>query len=163
MLKKYNTSPKYSLPEKDSVITYIIDIMALINKINASELPKTYEELVFVILDKIPKGYTRVDIVADTYLENSIKDAERKRRGVGERIIVTSEKTKLPKNFNSFLHNGHNKTRLIEIIIYVIKQNRMKVLQDLCSNVVVFSSCNECIRLSKEGSCEIEYLCSNQE
>ena len=66
----------------------------------------------------IPPGYKRIDIVADTYRDESIKDPERSKRGCSEEIIVRSEKAKIPQNFTKFLQNGENKTRLIELIYY---------------------------------------------
>ena len=48
--------------------------MALIQTM--TKIPATYEELTIHLLKMIPSGYRRVDIVADSYIENSIKKAE---------------------------------------------------------------------------------------
>ena len=42
----------------------------------------------------IPSGYRRVDIVVDSYIENSIKEAKRTRRGTAQKVIIQSMKLK---------------------------------------------------------------------
>ena len=73
----------------------------------------------------LPSGYKQVDIVADTYQDISIKSTERSKRGNSRKIIIRSEKSKIPRDFNAFLKNGENKGRMIELIIEVILQNRV--------------------------------------
>jgi hypothetical protein len=85
--------------------------MALIRTM--SNLPDTFEKLAWKFLSYIPKGYYRVDLVADCYFESSIKDAERSKRGTSRKIIVKSAKSKIPSEFTHFLSCGENKTRLI--------------------------------------------------
>ena len=46
-----------------------------------TEIPETYEDLAWKFIKTLPVGYSRVDIAADTYQENSIKTAERNKRG----------------------------------------------------------------------------------
>ena len=46
-----------------------------------TRIPETYEALTWKYLESIPVGYDRVDIVADTYKDDSIKSAERIKRG----------------------------------------------------------------------------------
>ena len=69
----------------------------------------------------LPSGYKRVDIVVDTYQDISIKSTERSKRGSARKIIIRSEKSKIPRNFNEFLKNRENKARMIELIVKVIK------------------------------------------
>ena len=76
------------------------------------------------IVDLIPSGYSRVDIIADTYRANSIKDPERIGRGYAEKIIVKSPSCQLPRNFEEFLKNGDNKRRMIEIFMDVYVEQR---------------------------------------
>ena len=40
-------------------------------------LPVTYKRLARQFLSGIPKGFSRIDLVADSHFNNSIKDAER--------------------------------------------------------------------------------------
>ena len=84
-------------------------------------------------------------MVADSYRDMSIKSGTRNKRGMSSKIIIKSEKSKIPSNFQSFLSEGANKTQLIEIMFDVIKKNKVKVF-----NII------RCQRLflSIEGSCE---------
>ena len=65
------------LPSKANVSVYIVDLMALVRTM--TKIPETYEELAVQLFNMIPSGYQRVDIVVDSYIENSIKEAERTR------------------------------------------------------------------------------------
>ena len=56
----------------------------------------------------------------DSYIENSIKEAERTRRGTAQKIIVQLMKSKVPRNFNAFLCNSENKTHSISLIREVL-------------------------------------------
>ena len=59
-------------PQKSEVITYVVDLIALVRTI--TNIPGTYEELTFQLIRLLPTGYKHVDIVPDTYREVSIKD-----------------------------------------------------------------------------------------
>ena len=83
---------------------YIIDVMAYIRTM--VNLPDTYERLAWQFLSGILKGFSRIDLVADSYFNNSIKDAERIKRGTSKKIIVRSMKSKLPSEFSQFLSCG---------------------------------------------------------
>ena len=67
--------PRESLPQKSQVSTFIVDLMASIRTIK--ELPDTYEDLTWKVLKSLPNGYHRIEIVADTYQDTSIKSGER--------------------------------------------------------------------------------------
>ena len=60
----------------------LVDLFALIN-IMVSELPSTYEEFVQKLMQRIPKNYKRVDLLADDYKNkaNSFKLNEQAMRG----------------------------------------------------------------------------------
>ena len=110
----------------------------------------------------LPYGYKRVDIVVDTYQDISFKSTERSKRGSARKIIIRSEKSKIPRNFNEFLKNGENKARMIELIVKVIKQNAVSTtLLDL--EEIFISTDNDCSKVTAE-SVETEHeLVSNQE
>ena len=99
----------------------------------------------------IPSGYRKVDIVDDTYRTHSIKDPERVARGCAERILVKSPATKLPRNFDEFLQNGDNKTRLIEIICDVLVAQRENVLAKLKCDIIFFSMDGKCLTFTRDG------------
>ena len=109
------------LLRKTDVIAYLVDLMALIRTQNRTAA--TYEELALQLFMAIPPGYKRIDIVADTYRDASIKDPGRSKRGCSEAIIVRSGgKSKIPQNFIKFLKNDENKTRIIELILSTLEK-----------------------------------------
>ena len=57
---------------------FIVDGMALLRTM--SNLPDTFERLSQKFLSYIPKGYYRVDLVADCYSKSSMKYAKRSKR-----------------------------------------------------------------------------------
>ena len=123
---------------------YIIDVMAYIRTM--VNLPDTYERLAWQFLSGIPKGFSRIDLVADSYFNNSIKDAKKIKRGTSKKIIVRSMKSKLPSEFSQYLSCGENKNRLIELLFEVIKNEREEALEMLrCDKLV----------LSREGQCKL--------
>ena len=82
------------------MIAYLVDLMALIR--TQTRTPVTYEELALQLFMAIPPGYKRIDIVADTNRDTSVKDTERSKRGCSEAIIVRSGKSKIPQNSTKF-------------------------------------------------------------
>eukprot|EP00795_Rhopilema_esculentum_P006039 gene6039-11414_t len=83
----------------------------------------------------LPVGFNRIDIEADTYGEISSKDPEREKRGIADRVIVKSPKSKLLQDFANFLKSGENKTRLIEIVKEEVTANKETLLQKLCYQI----------------------------
>lgn len=79
------THPKEKL-KKGSVAAFIIDLMANIRMITG--IAETYEDLTWVFARTIPTGESRIDIVADTYPENSIKTVEHCGRGSYRATII---------------------------------------------------------------------------
>lgn len=57
----------------------------------------------------------RIDVVWDDYRPASLKEAVREKRGKGARKKV-SEQTKLPRNWNNFLHDPANKQELFTLL-----------------------------------------------
>ena len=149
------------MPTRNDVSTYIVDLMALVRTQRIT--PLTYEDLALQVICAIPKGYKRVDIVADTYRSKSIKDPERFKRGCTDRVIVNSVVSHLPRNFNDFLKNGDNKTRLIELILDVLVQRRNEVLEILKTDELYYSMDNKCYLITNQGVVTVEDLSSNQE
>ena len=121
-------------PQKSEVIAYIVDLMALVRTI--TNIPGTYEELTFQLIRLLPTGHKRVDIVADTYREVSIKNPKRRKRGCADKVLIRSAKLKVPRNFSEFLQNRENKTRLIDLILTVILERQLEVLSSLNSEEI---------------------------
>ena len=149
------------MPTRNDVSAYIVDLMALVRTQRITTL--TYEDLALQLIGAIPKGYKRVDIVADTYRSKSIKDPERFKCGCTDRVIVNSMVSHLPRNFNDFLKNGDNKTCLIELILDVLVQRRNEVLEILKTDELYYSKDNKCYLITNQGIVTVEDLSSNQE
>ena len=57
-----------SVKEIKDDATFVIDLIAAIRAM--TNLPSTYEEFVWHFVSTLPKGFKRLDIVADTYRTN---------------------------------------------------------------------------------------------
>ena len=154
------SDPKEETVSDKSHSIFVVDLMAVIRTL--SNIPETYEKLTWKLLETFPKGYNRIDIVADTYQENSIKQGERSSRGTGARILMKSEQSKVPRDFNSFLQSGENKVNLINLICSVIVKNRRRALQQLRCAVIFFSKENDTVKIG-ESVTSYDQLKSNQE
>ena len=140
---------------------FIVDLMALIRTIR--EIPDTFEDLTFKIIKSIPAGYKRVGIVSDSYLINSIKTSERKKRGVSSRIQIKSAKSKIPRDFSKFLSNSENKIRMVELLFEVIEEKKAKVLNLLKTSQLIIAKEDMCRSITLSCTEELNCLASNQE
>lgn len=140
---------------------FIIDLMALIRTV--SPIPDTFEELALQLLLHIPKGHYRVDIIADSYLPNSIKFEERAKRGSSDKVTIKSSKSKIPREFSKFLSNGENKLRMIEIIFQVLEVKKVHVLNSLRTTKLVLSRFEECKIITLSSCDSFVTLVSNHE
>ena len=100
--------------QQRDVSTLIIDMIAHYRAISTN-LPQTFEEWIIRFLQTIQKGYKRIDIVADTYRDFSIKSGERLKRGSTAKLLIKSVQCKIPRNVNKFFSNNDNKSRLIDL------------------------------------------------
>ena len=145
--------------KKDS--TFVVDLLAAIRTM--TNLPETYEDFSWHFVGTLPKGFQRYDIVADTYRSNSIKGGERNERGSSQRVTIASTKSKLPRDFPTFMKNDENKTRLIKVISEVLCNNFHKVLTELKCSVIYFSQEDITYCLKGTGVSIAAELSSNQE
>ena len=104
-----------------------------------------------------------MDIIADTYRENSLKNNERDSRGVSNKVIIRSASSRIPRNFTEFLKNGDNKTRLIELIKDELIKNSQEILELLSSKMIYFSIDGVCLKITRDTLTEETQLSSNQE
>ena len=77
-------------------------------------------------------------MVAECYLKNSIKAAEKAKRDSATKIIIISPKSKVPTEFSNFLSNGENKIRMIELLFRKIKEKRPHLLNALRTPQMIF-------------------------
>ena len=148
--------------DQRKVATLIIDMIAQYRVISTN-LPVTFEEWITKFLKSIPKGFERIDIVADCYREYSIKSAERSKRGTSAKILINSVKCKVPRDSNKFFSNNENKSRLISLTFSFIKENNLKSLQMLKCNTVILSGDCYCEMVTTEGCFPFNPLKSDQE
>ena len=84
----------------------------------------------------------RVGIVFDIYLNHSIKNSTRNRRGFGKRIKVARD-TPIPRHWKSFLRVNENKTQLFQLLAAeLIQQVNFKELVAIKDTVIVANIVN---------------------
>ena len=77
-----------------------------------------YAEKVFIpYISKHLQHFTRVDIVWDLYIPDSLKESTREKRGKGVRRKVSGQ-TKLPGNWIDFLRDPSNKKELFTFLTH---------------------------------------------
>lgn len=132
-------------------------------------VPETFEDLAYQIFNTLPKAPV-IHYVTDTYKENSIKQMKRNKRGSSSPsphlLSANSSKTKLPKDYKSFLMNAGNKRQLIGFL--PTEWQKSKYAQQLHRRQLFFVCETECTLLeSKDGltviSSNVTELCSSQE
>ena len=147
------------------VVTAILSCIIKIRGLFKSAKWRHFENVKFEALSarRVPKGYKRVDIVADTYRSKSIKDPEHFKHGCTDRVIVNSVVSHFLRNFNDFLKKGNNKTCLIELILDVFVQRKNEILKILKTDELYYSMDNKCYVITNQGVVTVEDLSSNQE
>ena len=144
--------------------TLIVDLIAQY-RITSKGEAKTFGDLVTRFVSSLPKGHTRVDLVAECYRNFCIKAGERIKRGASEseKILIKSINTLLPSDLNAFYSNAENKTRLINLTFEHIKTNPKKFLDILKCDTIVMSGDEYCHKVTQENVTNVESLVSNQE
>ena len=126
---------------------YVVDMMAQI-RVCSTNVPETFKDFILKFLQSIPRGYQRVDVVADTYRDTSIKNQERAKRGSSSKILIGSVSSKMPRDLNKFLVYNENKTELISLILNYIISNKGEMLETLQTQKMVLSSDNESLNVT---------------
>ena len=149
---------------KKDVSTLIVDMIAHYRVISQN-LPDTFEDWIKKFLQTVHNDdkYNRIDIVADTYRNFSIKSGEREKRGSSSKILIKSVDGKIPRDVGNFFSNNENKTRLIDLTFDYIKRNPVQCLALLKCNVVVLSGDNYCDIVSSSQCQPCDELVSDQE
>ena len=92
---------------------FLVDLIALINTM-VFELSLTYEEFAQKLMQRIPKNYKRVDLLADDYKSkaNSFNFNEQAMRGQSERIQIALLQPRIPPEVRTrILRNNEYKVR----------------------------------------------------
>ena len=101
----------------------------------------TIEELTWKIVNTIPTGCKRVNLVADSYWKGSWKNSPRKGRGSGEETMIKSAKSKI-RDCQSFVKCSNNKTQMINITFGYIQTAKLKILNKVWTTIMYLSQEN---------------------
>lgn len=128
----------------------IVDMMGVINIL--TQIPDTYEELAERFVGMLPRGYERIDVVADKYTSVKLH-----KHGVPgdqfDKILIPSLHSRVHPEFKTMvLKNRENKVRLIQLIFEHIKTNALSCLEALGSSTMVLSSEDECVSLRRSDN-----------
>ena len=145
-----------------SVTALILDGAVIIHLLEpkTSDTYKDYFEKQFYPYIKQKLNYVeRLDIVWDTYTEESLKEKAREQRGASERWKVT-EKTKIQKgkNWTKFLRNPENKTELFRFLSKNLADQDTgdKIIYSTFGTDVLVSKKSEVFDLSLPAPCNHE-------
>lgn len=98
----------------------VIDGMSLVQKINIGTNQSTFSPGASLLLSRVLREGSesnRIDVVFDTYQENSIKDSERRMRGEDLSFQVASiTASQIVRQWRKFLAQVRNKTSLIKFL-----------------------------------------------
>ena len=107
------------ISEEDDVDLPPVETTAVISDGNATfymkQVPARMGQIAQKILQSVPSGAETIFSI-DSYHDDSIKTAERQRRGCGEKFVIQGEQTKRPHDWKGFLSNDENKQQLIHIL-----------------------------------------------
>lgn len=123
----------------------VVNILRLIDDVTSS--PRTHEELTKILVVKLPKGYKKIDIVADCYRSPKLF-----KNGVGgnqaDESIIPSLQSRVHPDFKTtLLYNHGNKTGMIELIFDYTKTEALQYLELLDSQGIVLPSEDECHKI----------------
>ena len=127
-----------------NLVVDVVDMMGLMHTL--TKQPETYEDLAKKFVSNLPKGYERIDVVADSY--NSVKLFKKGDHvNQSEKIFIPSLNSKVAPDFKKLLRNRDNKARLIQLIFEYMKHSGAQCLDILDSKQIVLSSEDECITI----------------
>ena len=139
---------------------FIVDGMAYVRQIKSSGL--TFSEFSIKLLNHVShcsNFASRIDVVFDVYLENSIKDVERQRRSTGEIVLKKIVSTSQIKQWSQLLSSGDFKNKLVSYIVNHWKTNR----EMLGNKELYVNDASETWRYTSSSTELVENLQSNQE
>lgn len=141
----------------------VVDAMSLVQTVKSTG--NTFTEYARVLFDKVLEmadGYNRVDVVFDVYDHQSIKSAERKRRGDQKMcaIKIRHGNVPVPKNWRSFLSNLQNKNELVR---YLCTTWESDLRSNLPNGMVWYVSASSVRRFTKDSYEECPGLKSNHD
>ena len=113
LLKIFDSSPSLTSSLKKDAL--ILDFSVIVNSQAAVTTAKTFNEFADEVIEfvkNLSSGCSHIDIVCDSYFDNSLKSHTREARGCGQFFPFT-EATNIPKDFqDNFLRHNGNKVAL---------------------------------------------------
>ena len=111
----------------------------------------------------LPFGYKRVDLVANSYRQVSIKSVTRGERGTSKKVILKSVKSKIPSDFKQFLGDGDNRNRMLDLIFEYVENRKAKSLNILRTSSLYLSKENGCRYITLTSVASVPEMIKNQE
>eukprot|EP00794_Sanderia_malayensis_P020850 gene20850-biopygen15376 len=136
---------------------YILDLAATIR--STVKPPNTFRELAKKVIKEVPNTFKIVYIACDTYRKDSIKDAERRLRGEGDKFIIKTPDIRIPSDFKKFLSNGENKERMFELLEDVW----VDIAAEVGERIIYVARGGRCQRISGNGNFIVEGLATDHE
>ena len=163
MMHCLETSTESHSASQPDTSVHVVDGNALLQAI--VRLPETFEGLAMCVFSSLPAVQV-VHFVTDTYVENSVKDTERVRRGTSPSYLIGGKKTKLPRDFKMFMRNSDNKRLLTKFLLKEWQSDRYAAR--LCGRTIFFVCEQDCTCLTSEDRLTVKAtsvleLVSNQE
>lgn len=155
-----NVSTVEQLPEN---CASVVDGMSLVQRVKGDQA--TFGDIATTVLSMaLNEGgqSNRVDVVFDTYRENSIKNSERLLRGeeIGHQLQGITG-TQIVRQWRRFLTKVNNKNTLISFIVSEWMKTGYRAR---LHHKVLYATANEkCYRITAEGSREVQALTCHQE
>ena len=150
------------LPQHSATVT---DGMSLVQKINIGTNQSTFSQVAPLLLSRVlteGSGSNRIDVVFDTFQENSIKDAERRMRGEDLSFQVASITAhKLYDNGGTSLLKSETRQASSN---FWQKNGRDNDTERNLNGKTLYVTCEcQCWKITEEGSEEVPELISCQE
>ena len=115
-MSELTTVPEPLLPKVYLLQTHFLDLNAFTRTKSLDSIKRSIRSLAWQVMNSIPRQFTSIFLVCDTYCVNSIKDGECASRGQSKRYVLRNPDMKIPSDFDNFLRNGDNKRTLLHLI-----------------------------------------------
>ena len=119
IMEKFTDDAEETPPLEMTKKAIVIDGLSFVQTMKGIGTFSDYAKSLLKALLQEGTGYNRIDVVFDVYDENSIKSAERKRRGDQKLCSyrIYHDNIRIPKNWSSFLSNIENKNEPVRYLV----------------------------------------------
>jgi len=143
-----------SAPQENALpddCVFIVDGNAILHSFT-KHLPETFHDRAWSVFQCLRNGNV-VHFVTDSYHLGSIKAVERARRGDSLPYIIGAPKTKVLRDFPSFLRNSTNKQQLLRFILS--EWQTPKYAKHLQARLVYYTSEQDCTNLQSHDGINV--------